>query len=121
MGHPGDGEMKPAPRFVLESAPDLRGTARIAREEAHHMRDVMRLECGDAVTVIDQEGLSYSGTISGYDREGAVVQILSSQCWRPRLTLIVAPAIIKGPRMDFLVEKAAELAATELWPILSAR
>jgi 16S rRNA (uracil1498-N3)-methyltransferase len=121
MGHPGDGEMKPAPRFALQSAPDLRGTARIAREEAHHMRDVMRLERGDAVTLIDQEGRSYSGTISGYDREGALVQILASLCSRPRPPLIVAPAIIKGPRMDFLVEKAAELAATELWPMVSAR
>ncbi|HKF29546.1 MAG TPA: RsmE family RNA methyltransferase [Candidatus Binataceae bacterium] len=113
--------MKPAPRFALQSAPDLRGTARIAREEAHHMRDVMRLERGDAVMLIDQEGRSYSGTISGYDREGAVIQILSSHCSRPRPPLIVAPAIIKGPRMDFLVEKAAELAATELWPIVSVR
>jgi 16S rRNA (uracil1498-N3)-methyltransferase len=95
--------------------------ARLDAKEAHHMRDVMRLEPGDAVTLIDEEGRSYSGTISGYDREGALVQIVSSQCARPRPPLIVAPAIIKGPRMDFLVEKAAELAATELWPIVCAR
>jgi 16S rRNA (uracil1498-N3)-methyltransferase len=113
--------MKPAPRFALHSAPDVRGTARIAREEAHHMRNVMRLEPGDAVTLIDQEGRSYSGTISGYDREGALVQIVSSQRSHPRPSLIVASAIIKGPRMDFLVEKSAELAATELWPIVCAR
>jgi len=113
--------MKSAPRFALQSAPDLRGTARIAREEAHHMRDVMRLERGDAVTLIDQDGRSYSGTISGYDREGALVQIVASQPSRSRPPLIVAPAIIKGPRMDFVVEKAAELAATELWPIVCAR
>ena len=113
--------MKSAPRFALQSAPDLRGTARIAREEAHHMRDVMRLERGDAVTLIDQDGRSYSGTISGYDREGALVQIVASQPSRSRPPLIVAPAIIKGPRMDFVVEKAAELAATELWPIVCTR
>ena len=113
--------MKPAPCFALHSAPDVQGKARIAREEAHHMRDVMRLERGDAVTLIDQEGRSYSGTISGYDREGALVQIVSSQRSHPRPPLIVASAIIKGPRMDFLVEKAAELAATELWPIVCAR
>ena len=113
--------MKPAPRFALHSAPDVQGRARIAREEAHHMRNVMRLERGDAVTLIDQEGRSYSGTISGYDREGALVQVVSSQRPHPRPPLIVASAIIKGPRMDFLVEKAAELAATELWPIVCAR
>jgi len=113
--------MKPAPRFVLQSTPDLRGTARVAPKEAHHMRDVMRLERGDAVSLIDQEGRSYSGTISGYDREGALVQVVASHSSHPRPPLIVAPAIIKGPRMDFLVEKAAELAATELWPIVCTR
>ena len=44
---------------------------------------------------------------------------------RPRVEstaeLILAAAMIKGPRMDFIVEKAAELGATELWPVLSAR
>ena len=113
--------MKPAPRFAIQSAPDSRGAARISREEAHHMREVMRLERGDAVTLIDQQGGSYSGTISAYDRDGALVQIASSQRSRSRPPLIVAPAIIKGPRMDFVVEKAAELAATELWPIVCTR
>jgi 16S rRNA (uracil1498-N3)-methyltransferase len=113
--------MKPAPRFAIQSAPDSRGTARISREEAHHMRDVMRLERGDAVTLIDQEGGSYSGTISAYDRDGALVQIASSQRPHSRPALIVACAIIKGPRMDLVVEKAAELAATELWPIVCTR
>jgi 16S rRNA (uracil1498-N3)-methyltransferase len=121
MGYPGDGEMKPAPRFAIQSAPDSRGTARIAREEAHHMRHVMRLGRGAAVTLIDQEGRSYSGTISAYDREGALVQIASSQRPHSRPPLIVASAIIKGPRMDFAVEKAAELGATELWPIVCAK
>ena len=35
--------------------------------------------------------------------------------------MILAAAVIKGPRMDFLVEKAAELGVTELWPMLCAR
>jgi 16S rRNA (uracil1498-N3)-methyltransferase len=113
--------MKSAPCFALQSAPDLRGTARIAREEAHHMRAVMRLERGAAVTLIDQEGRSYSGTISGYDREGALVQIVALLGSRPRPPLIVAAAIVKGPRMDFVVEKTAELGATELWPVVCAR
>jgi len=113
--------MKRLPRFAIESPPDARGTVRIAREEAHHMRDVMRLVPGDAVALIDQEGWNYSGTISGYGRDGALVHVASSQRARPRPPLIVAPAIIKGPRMDFVVEKAAELGATEMWPMVCAR
>ena len=35
--------------------------------------------------------------------------------------IILAAAIVKGPRMDFVVEKAAELGASELWPLVCAR
>ena len=38
-----------------------------------------------------------------------------------KVRVILAAAMIKGPRMDFLVEKAAELGATELWPLETSR
>ncbi len=113
--------MKHPPRFALASVPDANGIARVAAEEAHHMRDVMRLQPGSAVTLIDEAGARYSGTISNFTRDGAEVRVTAVEPARPRPPLIIAPATIKGPRMDFVVEKAAELAATELWPIICAR
>lgn len=85
------------------------------------MRDVMRLQPGAQVTLIDADGMSYSGTIVSYDRDGAAVRIGAAEPARKRPALIVAAAIIKGPRMDLIVEKTAELGATELWPIICAR
>jgi 16S rRNA (uracil1498-N3)-methyltransferase len=85
------------------------------------MRDVMRLGSGDAVTLIDENGTTWSGTISAYDRDGAEVRVARVEASHSRSALIVAPAIVKGPRMDFVIEKAAELGATELWPIVCAR
>jgi 16S rRNA (uracil1498-N3)-methyltransferase len=120
MGHSNDGEMKPPPRFAIAS-PASRTVVRVAGPEAHHMRDVMRLRPGDAVTLIDEKGTAYSGTIAGFDRDGAEVRIGSIEEARLRPPLVVAPAIVKGARMDFIVEKAAELGATELWPIVTAR
>ena len=35
--------------------------------------------------------------------------------------MILALAVIKGPRMDFAIEKAVELGATEVWPLVCAR
>jgi 16S rRNA (uracil1498-N3)-methyltransferase len=113
--------MKQPPRFAMSLPPDGDGIARVSRDEAHHMRDVMRLQPGDAVVLIDDIGTRFVGKLGGYDRDGARVQVSSNEAAHPRPQLIVAPAVVKGPRMDFIVEKAAELGATELWPTVCAR
>jgi 16S rRNA (uracil1498-N3)-methyltransferase len=75
------------------------------------------------VSILDPAGVEHRGVIDRYERDRAVIRIESSLPLpshpRPRITL--AAAIIKGPRMDFLVEKAAELGASELWPLVCAR
>ena len=67
--------MKRPPRFALQSAPDENGIARVASDEAHHMRDVMRLQPGDAISLIDESGASHLGTIVKFDRAGAEVRV----------------------------------------------
>jgi 16S rRNA (uracil1498-N3)-methyltransferase len=109
------------PRFAIDSPPGSDGIARVTGAEAHHLRDVARLRCGDGVVLIDEQGARYEGTIADIDRAGVTVKVAAAEPAPARLQLIIAPAIIKGPRMDFIVEKAVELGATELWPIVSER
>jgi 16S rRNA (uracil1498-N3)-methyltransferase len=113
--------MNGPPRFAVPGAPQPGEIVRIAGAEAHHMRDVMRLGAGAAVTLIDALGAEHAATIERLDRSAAELRILSTASARTRPRLIIAPAIIKGPRMDVMVEKAAELGATELWPVICAR
>jgi 16S rRNA (uracil1498-N3)-methyltransferase len=115
--------MKRAARFAISSAAVHGAVALVGGAELHHMRDVMRLAPGASVALFDERGAEYAGTIRGFQTRHAVVEIVRGT--RPRVEstaeLILAAAVIKGPRMDFLVEKAAELGAAELWPVLSAR
>jgi 16S rRNA (uracil1498-N3)-methyltransferase len=109
------------PRFAIDSPPGSDGIARVTGAEAHHLRDVARLRAGNGVVLIDEQGTHYEGIIAGIDRAGVTVKVAAAEPAPARLQLIIAPAIIKGPRMDFIVEKAVELGATELWPIVSER
>jgi 16S rRNA (uracil1498-N3)-methyltransferase len=121
MGDDGDGKMKRLPRFAIEAPPDSGGIARVGEEETHHMRDVMRLAPGDHVILIDERGTRYEGAVHEFTRSGAMVRILATDPAPSRPSLIVAAAVIKGPRMDIIVEKAAELGASELRPIVCER
>ena len=118
--------MKPAihrpPRFAL--APDaLDGrVARIGGNELHHLRDVMRLGRGDAVGLIAGDGAEFTGRIARFGTDYAEIEIDGvGERKAASATIILASAIIKGPRMDFLIEKAAELGASALWPLECVR
>ncbi len=109
------------PRFLVARTPDANNLALIEGAELRHMRTVVRLSVGARVSLLDPAGVEHIGVIERYEPDCAVVRIESSSRAASRSRVILAAAIIKGPRMDFLVEKAAELGASELWPLICAR
>ena len=110
------------PRFALEAGAIDGRVAQVSGHELHHMREVMRLGPGGAVRLIAPDGTEFAGQIGHYRDDHAVIEITGILEPDPaRARIILAAAIIKGPRMDFLVEKAAELGAAALWPLECAR
>lgn len=112
---------KPA-RFAIQRPPDAEQRAYVTGSELHHMRIVLRLEPGAEVVLLEGSGVEHRGVLERYESERAVVRIESSQRRAgAAMRIIVAAAIVKGPRMDVMVEKIAELGAAELWPTVCAR
>jgi 16S rRNA (uracil1498-N3)-methyltransferase len=108
-------------RFSIAHPPDASRIAYVEGTELHHMRTVLRLTVNARVSLLDPAGVEHRGVIDRYERDRALIRIESSVPARAQPRIILAAAIIKGPRMDFLVEKAAELGASELWPLVCAR
>jgi len=125
MGYGRDGAsaslMPTTRRFSIARAPDASRIAQVEGAELHHMRAVLRLAAGARVAILDPAGVEHRGVIERYERDRAIVRIESSSPAPVTTRIILAAAIIKGPRMDFIVEKAAELGASELWPLVCAR
>jgi 16S rRNA (uracil1498-N3)-methyltransferase len=117
-----DGAMSRPPRFIVASGAIENGVARVTGKDLHHLRDVRRLAPGAVLELIDEAGSTYTGRIKRFELDAAVVALDGSLMPKlPDARIILAAAIIKGPRMDFLVEKAVELGATELWPLITTR
>lgn len=121
MGHDGARTMNRPPRFAVTSSAIQDAVARISGAELHHMRDVMRLRVGAPVAMLDEQGVEYHGRIRRFEAGHALVEIQNRVYHRRAFSLILAAAIIRGPRMDLMVEKAAELGASEFWPLICAR
>ncbi len=114
--------MKTAPRFLADAPIAREAIASVSGRELHHMRDLVRLDAGERVILIDPAGGGeFAGRIQSVTRERATIAIDSRLVARARVPIILAMALIRGPRMDFIVEKAVELGAAEIWPIVAAR
>jgi len=115
--------MSRPPRFIVKGKSFHGGAIQVQGSELHHMRDVMRLAPGSAVSLLDENGIEYAGRVERFEAEHALVSIIATPRPLPSQAtgLVLAPALIKGARMDYLIEKAAELGAAEIWPLLCRR
>jgi 16S rRNA (uracil1498-N3)-methyltransferase len=95
------------------------GRAALAPDEAHYLRDVLRLAPGDAVEAFDGEGGRHEARIApGFD---ALLLGPRGEAAPPRALVHLAFALAKGEKNDLVVQKATELGAARLLPFAAAR
>ena len=106
------------PRFFAEDlSPE---TVRLSADEAHHALRVLRLGEGAAVELFDGRGGLAAGRIAGVKRNAVDVLVEQRRSLGPRPAppVHVAFAVPKGKRLDWLLEKATELGAASLRPVV---
>ena len=90
--------------------------------ESHHARDVLRLQSGGRVVVFNGRGHEITAEIARVNREEIHLRKMHEARVPPlpcRITL--AQAIPKGKNMDLIVQKAVEIGAAEIAPLISER
>lgn len=107
-------------RFYLP--PNDWSSATLTGAEAHHARSVLRLAADDRAVVFDGHGREATVTIETSAPDGVRFRIVSETVSAPlRCRIVLAQAIPKGKNMDLIVQKAVEIGAAEIFPLLSAR
>ena len=110
------------PRFHVEAAAP---GARVVLPEhtAHHAREVLRLRPGAAVHVFDGSGAEFEGVLDEVSRRTVSARLAGPVAPRPEspLQLVLALAPLKGDRMELVLQKATELGASEIRPVVTVR
>ena len=89
--------------------------------EAHHVRSVLRLRPGQVVEFFDGTGTVYHSEILRIQSsliEGRIVRRYVEQIADP-FPLTLAQVVLKGRKMDLIVQKATELGVATLLPLIS--
>ena len=90
--------------------------------EAHHARDVLRLKSGARVALFNGRGHEITAEITKVERDHISLRKLHEARTPPlRCRITLAQAIPKGKNMDLIVQKAVEIGAAEIVPLVSAR
>lgn len=109
-------------RFYVPADSILNDTIHIRGRQAHHARDVMRLNAGDEIRVFDGTGYEYTGVIEKLGKREIIARIsrkIKGQVDIFRLAL--AQAIPKSNKMDFIIEKSTELGVRRIIPLVTRR
>lgn len=97
--------------------------ALVLREsEAHHARDVLRVRLGEKVILFNGQGREITAEIADLkDDEIALRRLHEAKTPPLQCRIVLAQAVPKGKNMELIVQKAVEIGAAEIAPIISDR
>jgi len=114
------------PRFFIHGTDlytldDIR-YIRIAGEDAHHLTHVLRTRIGEKVQVCDGEGHVYE-TVLETPGEEVILRVLteSPSDTEPPYVAAVYQALVKGDKMETVIQKATETGASVIVPVITSR
>ncbi|MEW6157302.1 MAG: RsmE family RNA methyltransferase, partial [Verrucomicrobiota bacterium] len=109
-------------RFYIDSAKAHDSVLTLSERETHHALHVVRVSRGERVVVLDGAGHEFMCEVSDARKRTLDLRVLQKHFIPPlpyQITLI--QAVPKGKTMDLIVQKATELGAHRIIPILSER
>ncbi|MFU8818732.1 MAG: 16S rRNA (uracil(1498)-N(3))-methyltransferase [Desulfurivibrio sp.] len=108
-------------RFFIEPTAINGDQALLEGADAHHLLHVLRLKSGEQVELFSGDGLVHLARIEGGDRDRVQLRLLSSSDTPPgNLAIHLGQAMLKGKKMDLVVQKCTELGVAAIHPYLSA-
>jgi 16S rRNA (uracil1498-N3)-methyltransferase len=113
---------KSAPRLFVAEPITAGHAVRIEGNPAHYLARVMRVVAGDAVILCDDITGEWAARVADVSKREVVLEVVEHL--RPREAvpdLWLCPALLKKDRFDLVVEKATELGAARIVPVITRR
>jgi 16S rRNA (uracil1498-N3)-methyltransferase len=108
-----------APRLFVDAPLSAGATVTLERDQSNYLGNVLRLAAGATVLVFNGRDGEWRAAISGRKRPDTleILNLTRPQDRLPDLTYVFAP--LKHARLDYMVQKAVEMGASRLQPVLT--
>jgi 16S rRNA (uracil1498-N3)-methyltransferase len=109
-------------RFFAPAASAKAGQIDLPADEAHHLRDVLRLGVGEIVRVFDGAGSEWRARVTRADRRGVAVDPIEpvQPVREPAIAVTVGVGLLKGRHMEAVIRDATMMGAAAVVPLATA-
>lgn len=111
-------------RLAVDAALSPGATIALHDKAAHYLASVLRLGVGDSVALFNRSDGEWRARISAIRRKEITLvpeELLRPPAVRGKFHLTVCFAPIKGGRLETIIEKATELGANVMQPVITSR
>ena len=107
------------PRLFVDAALAPGETVALERSQSNYLGNVLRLAAGESILVFNGRDGEWQASIAGRKRPDSLAIIAQTrpQDGLPDLAYVFAP--LKHARLDYMVQKAVEMGASSLQPVLT--
>jgi len=111
-----------APRLFVEAPLQAGERISLDRAQANYLLNVLRLKAGEPVLVFNGRDGEWRTEVAVEGRKSAdLICVEQTRTQTPPLDLVCAFAPLKHARLDYMVQKAVEMGAGVLQPIITRR
>lgn len=107
-------------RLYVDAPLTAGGTVALGQDQTHYLKNVLRLGPGEGVALFNGRDGEWRAEIAAVAKKSADLAVLErTRPQRPEPDVWLAFAPIKRARIDFTAQKATELGASLLWPVMT--
>src|SRR6266404_1291396 len=108
-----------APRLFVDAPLKAGQTVALERNQSNYLGNVLRLAAGENILVFNGRDGEWQAQLAGRKRPDALVIVAQTrpQDSLPDIAYVFAP--LKHARLDYMVQKAVEMGASRLQPVLT--
>ena len=110
-----------SPRLYVDAPLEPGGLVPLSRDQAHYLGTVLRLGAGSIVLAFNGQDGEWRTVLSGHKAQASLRAEAQTRPQPPVRTLHYCFAPLKHARLDYLVQKAVEMGASVLQPVISRR
>ena len=101
----------------------MNSTITLPKELAHQVRDVLRLNHGEQLLLLDNSGDEIVASVSAISKTGVDVYLLERRAGKSEssVRIILCQGLLKSARFEWILEKGTELGVSVFSPILCRR
>jgi 16S rRNA (uracil1498-N3)-methyltransferase len=95
----------------------------ISGEKARYLATVLRCKAGEDIIIFDGRGASYKALLKSVAKREVIAEIIEAvnEKTESPLNVVLLQGLLKGEKMDLVVQKAVELGVKEIVPVITER